>query len=73
MYKGVILVKEKSRNKAIDCCEIIPCKLKLQADDTVQVRFDRNRVFYIDLADVDKWYESTTGKFVMVSATEEES
>lgn len=72
MYNGIILMKEKSR-KAIDIVETIPCKLKLQTDDTVQVRYDRKGVFYIDLSDMDKWYESVTGKFVMVVATKEES
>ena len=72
MYSGVILMKEKSR-KAIDIVEMIPCKLKLQADDTIQVRYDRKSVFYIDLSDMDKWYESVTGKLVMVVATKEES
>ena len=72
MYNGMVLVKEKSR-KAIDIVETIPCKLKLQDDDTIQVRYGRNSVFYIDLSDMDKWYESMTGKFVMVVATKEES
>lgn len=73
MWNGLILSKENKepRKGFISKVKQEPCRIKGQTDGTIQIRWDRNEVMYMETTELNVWFEAADGKLYMVLILDE--